>query len=414
MPIDLSSIIPFTRRMWVRIVAIAALALVSVGLTSVLQGVLPDWLTDWVGAGAVDRLLGVMSNSMLAAIVFTLSVMVTLHRAVASTWTPRAHRLMVQDNVTLNAVAVFIGGWVYALAAVALRESGVIERDETAFLFLTTVLVLTLLIVVLVRWAVHLVSLGSLEETGELIERAAREGVRERGQHPGLRGSVLTPDMTIPEGYRQVLAEVTGWVAAVDVKALGTKTAERGLPIYVTVPPGRFVAAGTPIGMAPPELHEAVVAAVRIAELRDYTQDPRFGVLALSEVAQRALSPGVNDPGTAIEIVGRLLRVMLDFGLQTPEPPEHPLVFLPPVSLAGCVNDAFAAIARDGAAHVEVQHHVLNALVCLMAHPDAELATAARREAEIALRRSERAMDEPTDLERLRSLVPSAVRASAA
>ena len=412
MPILLSSIIPFTRRMWVRIVAIAGMALVAVGLTSILGPFVPDLLTEWVGKGAVDGLLAVMSGSMLAAIVFTLSVMVTVHRAVASSWTPRAHRLMVQDNVTLNAVAVFIGGWVYALAGVALREAELIARHESAILFIITVMVLTLLVVVLVRWAVHLTSLGSLEETGELIEKAAREGIERRNRAPALGASVLSADVAIPDGYVPVLAEVTGWVADVDVEALGRKAAERGVPLYVTAVVGRFAPAGTPIGMAPAELREAMVAAVRIADLRDHAQDPRFGIIALSEIAQRAMSPGVNDPGTAIEITARLLRVLLDWDADAAEPPEHPLVHVPPVSAAGCVEDAFAPVARDGAAHVEVQEHVLKALSRLAAHPDAELAAAARRHAAIALRRSERALDEPADLERLRSVAPAVARAA--
>ena len=414
MPILLSSIIPFTRRMWVRISAIAGLALVAVVLTSIAGGLVPDWITDWVGKGAVDKLLEMMAGSMLAAIVFTLSVMVTLHRSVASTWTPRAHRLMVQDNVTLTAVAVFIGGWIYALAGLAFRESGVIQEHDSAILFLTTVMVLTLLVVVLVRWATHLTSLGSLEETGELIERAAREAMRSRSRKPALGGSLLTDDIRIPDSYVPVRAKVTGWVTSIEVPSLGKAVKARNLPVYLTVPPGRFIAAGDTIALAPAGMDEPVVAAVHIAELRDYSQDPRFGIITLSEIAQRALSPGVNDPGTAIEITVRLLRVLLMWGEVKAEPPEHPLVFVPNVSMEGFIEDAFRPIARDGASHVEVQEHVLKALRRLADHPDPALAEAARREAVVVLRRAERAIEEPTDLERLRPLLPDAPAARVA
>ena len=412
MPILLSNIIPFTKRMWVRIAAIAGLALVAVALTGVVGPLLPSWLTVWVGQGAVDELLGVMANSMLAAIVFTLSVMVTVHRAVGGMWTPRAHRLMVRDNVTLTAVAVFIGGWIFALTGVAVRGAGLIAKDDSAILFLMTLLVLLLLIVVLVRWAVHLTSLGSLEETGELIERAAREAIETWSRHPGLGGRVLGPDVAIQPGHVPVRAEVTGWVAEIRVAALA-ETAE-GTPVYVTVPPGRFVSRGAVIGFAPEEMAEAVVAAVHIAELRDHAQDPRFGIVTLSEVAQRALSPGVNDPGTAVEIVGRLLRAMLEWGQVDAEPAEHPEIFVAPVSMAGCVEDAFTRIARDGAGHVEVMQHVLRALYRLAEHPDPEIAAAARREAGIALRRAERKLEEGTDFERLRDAVAPAAAAPAA
>lgn len=42
---------------------------------------------------------------------------------------------------------------------------------------------------------------------------------------------------------------------------------------------------------------------------RTYDEDPRFGPIALSEIAGRALSPAVNDPGTAIGTIGTFVRL---------------------------------------------------------------------------------------------------------
>ena len=128
----IETVVPFTKRLWVRIAAIAGVSLIALALTPLVGDLLPERLVAWVGQGAVDQILQTLAGSMLAATVFTLSVMVTLHRAVAGSWTPRAHRLMVQDNVTLNAVSVFIGGWIYALAALALREAGLIAKTDSA------------------------------------------------------------------------------------------------------------------------------------------------------------------------------------------------------------------------------------------------------------------------------------------
>ena len=44
---------------------------------------------------------------------------------------------------------------------------------------------------------------------------------------------------------------------------------------------------------------------------RQFDEDPRFGLIVLSEIASRALSPAVNDPGTAIGIIGRLVRLFV-------------------------------------------------------------------------------------------------------
>ena len=42
---------------------------------------------------------------------------------------------------------------------------------------------------------------------------------------------------------------------------------------------------------------EAIAATFVIGGSRVFDQDPRFGLLVLSEIASRALSPAVNDPG---------------------------------------------------------------------------------------------------------------------
>jgi uncharacterized membrane protein len=46
-----------------------------------------------------------------------------------------------------------------------------------------------------------------------------------------------------------------------------------------------------------------------IRDDRIFDEDPRFGLIVLSEIASRALSPAVNDPGTAIDIIGTFVRL---------------------------------------------------------------------------------------------------------
>jgi uncharacterized membrane protein len=43
--------------------------------------------------------------------------------------------------------------------------------------------------------------------------------------------------------------------------------------------------------------------------MRYFEEDPRFGLITLSEIASRALSPAVNDPGTAIQIISSHIRL---------------------------------------------------------------------------------------------------------
>ena len=52
----------------------------------------------------------------------------------------------------------------------------------------------------------------------------------------------------------------------------------------------------------------------RVEPERSYDDDLLFGLVTLSGVASRALSPAINDPGTAIEVLGAGLRVLLAYG----------------------------------------------------------------------------------------------------
>jgi hypothetical protein len=52
------------------------------------------------------------------------------------------------------------------------------------------------------------------------------------------------------------------------------------------------------------------ILGIIVGDVRSFDQDPRFGAVVLTEIASRALSPGMNDPGTAIDVIGRAVRLL--------------------------------------------------------------------------------------------------------
>ena len=402
-----------SRQLWVRISGIAALALLAAGLATLVGPYLPDALEGLVKKEAVENLLDSISASMLSVTIFSLSVMVTVHRSAEGNWTPRIHRLLAQDNVTLTAISVFLGGWLYALTARILLDATLIGSLEHVFLFFMTIVVILLIVVVVMRWVSHLSGLGSLSETGGRLETETRAAFELRAAEPCLGGHPLLPDTVIPESARPVRAERTGWITNIDAAALdaiGAEAEGAGTPVYVLSPIGAFVAAGDEIARVagPDARQEEAARAFEIGELRSFYRDPGYGLLAMSEVAQRALSPGVNDPGTAIEMLGRMLRV-LEAWVPECDPsggargaPERPHVWVPPLEGAALVESAFLPVARDGAGAVEVILAAIAVLDRLAGHPDPGMARAARAASGAARARAERVLDDPVDLDRLR------------
>ena len=128
----------------------------------------------------------------------------------------------------------------------------------------------------------------------------------------------------------------------------------------------------------------------------------------LSEIASRALSPAVNDSGTAIDVIGTFVRLFALWcqPVQDDEaaPPEFDRVIVPTLSTDDMFDDAFTAIARDGAGAIEVAARLQKALKTLASIGDDAMQRAAKRHARRALARAEGALGLPEEVEIVRAL----------
>lgn len=177
----------------------------------------------------------------------------------------------------------------------------------------------------------------------------------------------------------------------------------RELTIHVRALPGTVVDTASPLalvaGTVDDEVRSKVASAFHIESPRSYDQDPRLGMIALSEIASRALSPSTNDPGTAIDVLGALGRVFENM-LQTEADADTPYghITVEPVTLDDLVEDAFRPIARDGAGMVEVGIRLQKTLASLAelagsagGRPFKDAAADARSRAQRALSRADAA-----------------------
>lgn len=121
----------------------------------------------------------------------------------------------------------------------------------------------------------------------------------------------IANSMSVPAG-------ATGYIAAIDQDALVALACRRGMTIRLLVRPGDFVTAGQPILEAAPasavaaEAAAGCNAAFALARKRSPLQDLRFALDELVEIAARALSPGVNDPFTAIACIDWLGAALIE------------------------------------------------------------------------------------------------------
>ncbi len=128
-------------------------------------------------ADAVDKILGIIASSMLAVTIFSLSTMVAAYGAASTGVTPRATTLVMEDTTTHNALATFIGSFLFSLVGLIALSTGVYGDQGRVLLFAVTIAVVILIVYTLLRWIDHLSRLGRVGETIDRVERAAIEAI---------------------------------------------------------------------------------------------------------------------------------------------------------------------------------------------------------------------------------------------
>ncbi len=372
-----------SRLLWVRVALMALLAVVASATAILLENMIPASLSRRFTPEAVMPILTILASSMLAVSTFSLNVMVSAHNAAASQATPRVHRILLADTTTQTVLATFIGAFVYALTSIILFKAQLHGPGAAVTVLAFTVVVVVLVILAMLRWIDHLSDLGSMDTSVRATETAARDSLMQTRKAPALCAQPLTSETIIPEDAEPVDAPCSGFLQFIDLPRLSSALGDGEARIYFHAAPGSLLLQGRPVaytsGLTEAQ-RETVQNCLTISDTRTFEQDATYGLLVLSEIASRALSPGINDPGTAIDVIARQQRLLWDWN-NTPvseDPPQFDRIFIPDTSPEDMIEKAFGSIARDGAGMLEVVNRLLDALDALSSCTNADLAQAAR------------------------------------
>ncbi len=358
-----------TRKLWVRTSFFALLAIVTALISIILNKfiTLPPAIN--VSYELLNNILNILATSMLAVTTFSLNIMVSAYSAASAGVTPRATKLLMEDSTTQNALATFLGSFLFSLVGIIALGIGAYHEQAVIYLFLVTMIVIVMIILTLLRWIQHLSVLGRVAETTSKVEKALLSAIQKRGEEPWLGARPWSHPEHKPRGSKPIYSQEIGYLQHIDMHHLDGIAEENQCTIYIERQPGNFVYSGQPIAWLCGELEESeVIAAFTIRTERSFDQDPRFGLVVLAEIASRALSPAVNDNGTAIDVLGRSIRALSLWGdllKQRPIKTRYPRLFVPSLSCQDLFDDIFLPIAHDGVAQLQVQIRLQKSLLAI-------------------------------------------------
>ncbi len=392
-------------RLWVRPLALCMVSIAGTFIAMLADDVgLSDVLPE-VRQKSVESLLSIMASSMLVIATFAVGSMVAAYASASAGSTPRSIPLVIADDVTQNALSAFIGAFIFSIVSLITVQNDLFESAGLFAIFALTLLVFVIVIFTFVRWMDRIARLGRVVHTIEQVEKAACEALNRRRHGPTLGALAASIDHVKGSGT-PIYSTTVGYVQHIDMKALESCAKRLGCHVVVMALPGAFVSACRPLlwidggdEFKSGEFSEAFT----VAQNRAFKDDPRFGLLALSEIAGKALSPGINDPGTAINVIGVMVRLLTLW--QSPLEQDDILaisydhVSVPELEVDDLFGDAFTAIARDGAGIAEVAIRLQKAFCALSKADDAAMVAAARKHSRMALVRSKHAMSLQEDID---------------
>lgn len=401
--------------LWFRVTLFAIAAILTVIVARLAAPLVPRALAEGIRDWGAREILSILASSMLLMATFSLGTMVAAFAAAAGTATPRATKVLIDDPLSANVVATFLGAFVFAILGLIALALGLYSREGEAVLILVAALIVVVVVATLLLWLDHLANLVRLDATIHKMDDRAQATLKARAAMPRLGGA----PMAMLDAPRAVLATKVGYVQHIDLRALQRIADAADGRIAVDRLPGQLVDPSRALAQVSWAADDGEIAEIRRAFIldaeRSFEQDPRYCLVTVAEIGSRALSPGINDPGTAIVVIGtlhRLLAIWAAADADTGEP-RCPRVLVPDLETADLFEDAFGALLRDGAGILEVGIRLQKTLAALAAIGSEEFAEIARHLSERAMAHAEHALAVPADRERLAAVAAGVGEAAA-
>ena len=397
--------------LWVKPLFICILSVLGVFVAKIADYYFGTQAFPFINTDTVETMLTILPSSMLAIAVFAVGSMVSAYSDAASTATPRSFPVVVTDDISQNALSAFVGAFIFGVVGLIAVKNSYFEPAGRFVLFVITAAVFFIVILTFLRWVDSIARLGRLNVTIDKVEQVAARALLKRKVMPTL-GAKKAPDEMEMDGVDIYTPEV-GYVQRIDVAKLQQVAKKYDIEITVMGLPGAFVTSARPIA----QLHvqktepvdetdtDSIANAFLISDDRKFDEDPRYGLVILSEIASRALSPAVNDPCTAIDITSSQVRL---FTMWEHEPSEDEIkydrIYVPELSMDEMFDDAFNGIARDGAGLIEVAMRLQKAFKTLSSLGNHDIEEAAKEHARLAFKYAEAALPLDEEIEQLRQV----------
>jgi uncharacterized membrane protein len=341
----------------------------------------------WIYTGGPDgarTMLSTIAGSMITVAGTAFSITIVALTLASSQFGPRLLRNFMQDTGNQIVLGTFIATFIYCL--LVLRT--VRGDDYNVFvpqISVTVGIVLAIASIGVLIYFIHHASTSIqashvIGEVGSDLDKAVDRLFPQKigyGKSQDKRRWVEEIPVGFDREASPILATSSGYLQAIDDEKLMKIAKLKDLLVRLKHRPGKFVVQGSELLMVWPgervneKLTQHINDAFILGKERTEQQDIEFCINELVEVALRAISPGINDPFTAIRCIDQLsvgLCRLAERDFPSPyryDDDNNLRVITDPVTFAKLTDDAFSQIRQYSKPDVAVRIRMLEALAVI-------------------------------------------------
>lgn len=249
-------------------------------------------------------ILGTVSGSIFSLMVFSFSmVMLVLNRA-SSTLSPRVIPGLITKKAHQVVLGMYLGTIIYCLILIVNIQS---ETAEYQIPTLGILLAMIFAISCLGMFVYFIDSISKSIQVDNVLQRIFKDTLH---QIRKVNIPEKPAEMPNADSWYAIYATSSGYMKQLELKSLAKICKANDITVKITENPGFFFVEGYPMIKVSKEVNEQVANDLRncfIFYIEEHVSDHYlFGLKQISEIAVKALSPGINDPATAIKALDML------------------------------------------------------------------------------------------------------------
>lgn len=280
-------------------------------------------------ANAARSVLSSISGAIITVTATSFSLAIVVLQLASAQYTPRVMQSFLADRGVQVVLGIFVGTFAYSLLVLRIiRTPTGATESFVPVISLTTAVSLALVCVGFLIYFIH--HIANLIQSSTIVQSAHRDSLRgidnlHALEEPELADEAGDNDVSFPSTEPvTLLSRRSGYVQHLELDAiagvLGGLSGPGGSMTFADIPfgPGFFVSAGIPIariwtgdGEMNGETEKRLRRGLVLGKERSFHQDFAFGLRQLSDIALLGLSPGVNDPTSAMQAMDRIEAILI-------------------------------------------------------------------------------------------------------